>query len=147
VGGFGAVYKAEDTIAFGSPGYAAPEQYGRAQTTPRSDIYSLGAMLHQMLTGQDPSLNPFRFQPLSVSDRTLPIKLEKLIAQMLETDMQPDGHMIVSAEGKSAIQVWDARLRKQWLLYQRHSNAVEDVAWSPDGQRIASVSFDGTVHL
>src|SRR5947209_9548155 len=50
--------KTRDTIAFGSPGYAAPEQYGRAQTTPRADIYSLGATLHQLLTGLDPSLSP-----------------------------------------------------------------------------------------
>src|SRR6266700_3284006 len=42
-----------DTIALGSPGYAAREQYSKAQTqtTPRSDIYSLGATLHQLLTG------------------------------------------------------------------------------------------------
>src|SRR5712691_1460191 len=56
--------QAKDTKPFGSPGYAAPEQYGRAQTTPRSDIYSLGAMLHQLLTGDDPSQTPFRFAPL-----------------------------------------------------------------------------------
>jgi len=53
--------QARDTIAFGSPGYASPEQYGKAQTTPRSDIYSLGAILHQMLTGIDPAESPFRF--------------------------------------------------------------------------------------
>ncbi len=80
--------KPKDTIAFGSPGYAAPEQYGRAQTGPRSDIYSLGALLHQMLTGQDPSLSPFRFLPLRTYDRALPVELEKLIAHMLETDME-----------------------------------------------------------
>ncbi|HET8846127.1 MAG TPA: serine/threonine-protein kinase [Ktedonobacteraceae bacterium] len=39
-----------DTIPLGSPGYAAPEQYGRAQTDERADIYSLGAILHQMAT-------------------------------------------------------------------------------------------------
>jgi serine/threonine protein kinase len=54
----------KDTIAFGSPGYAAPEQYGRTQTTPRADIYSLGALLHSLLTGADPSLQPFHFAPL-----------------------------------------------------------------------------------
>src|SRR5204862_8344321 len=53
----------KDTLPFGSPGYAAPEQYGRAQTTPRADIYSLGAILHQMLTGHDPSNSAFHFQP------------------------------------------------------------------------------------
>jgi serine/threonine protein kinase len=39
-------------------GYAAPEQYGRAQTTPRSDIYSLGAVLHFLLSGDDPAESP-----------------------------------------------------------------------------------------
>ena len=43
-----------DTQALGSPGYAAPEQYGKAQTTERSDIYSLGATLRALLTGKNP---------------------------------------------------------------------------------------------
>ncbi len=42
--------QAKDTVALGSLGYAAPEQYGKAQTTPQADIYSLGAVLHQLLT-------------------------------------------------------------------------------------------------
>lgn len=54
----------KDTIPFGSPGYAAPEQYGREQTTPRADIYSLGALLHHLLTGDDPAENGFAFAPL-----------------------------------------------------------------------------------
>lgn len=36
--------QAKDTVPLGSPGYAAPEQYGRAQTDARTDIYSLGAI-------------------------------------------------------------------------------------------------------
>jgi serine/threonine protein kinase len=56
--------RSKDTIAFGSPGYAAPEQYGKAQTTPRADIYSLGAVLHQLLTGRDPSEAPLNFARL-----------------------------------------------------------------------------------
>jgi len=54
----------KDTMALGSPGYAAPEQYGRAQTTPHADIYSLGAVLHQLLTGKNPAEAPLRFTPL-----------------------------------------------------------------------------------
>jgi serine/threonine protein kinase len=57
--------KAKDTIPFGSPGYAAPEQYGTAQTTTRADIYSLGVVLHQLLSGDDPTQHPFTFTPLS----------------------------------------------------------------------------------
>ena len=73
-----------DTIALGSPGYAAPEQYGKAQTTARSDIYSLGAILHQLLTGIDPSDIPFRFAPLQLHDQHTPPGLNALIMQMVD---------------------------------------------------------------
>ncbi|HLX40912.1 MAG TPA: serine/threonine-protein kinase, partial [Ktedonobacteraceae bacterium] len=44
-----------DTTEFGSPGYAPPEQYqGEGQTDGRSDLYSLGVILHEMLSGQHP---------------------------------------------------------------------------------------------
>ena len=94
--------QAKDTVALGSLGYAAPEQYGKAQTNPRADIYSLGAVLHQLLTASDPSEAPFRFQslrpknPQSHSDAgslttsmvdVLVNKLEILIASMLDMDV------------------------------------------------------------
>ncbi|GCE19036.1 serine/threonine-protein kinase [Dictyobacter kobayashii] len=71
--------QAHDTIAFGSPGYAAPEQYGKAQTTPSADIYSLGAILHQMLTGIDPATTPFAFSKVP----GIPVSLQSLLDQML----------------------------------------------------------------
>ena len=77
----------KDTVALGSPGYAAPEQYGKTQTGPHSDIYSLGAMLHQLLSGDDPSQNPFTFAPLPPNGQPATITLEKLIKQMVTIDV------------------------------------------------------------
>ncbi len=91
--------QAKDTVALGSLGYAPPEQYGKAQTTPRADIYSLGAVLHQLLTARDPSEAPFRFRPLRPKSHSDPgslttsmvdmlvNKLETLIASMLDMDV------------------------------------------------------------
>jgi tetratricopeptide (TPR) repeat protein len=79
--------KQHDTVALGSPGFAAPEQYGKAQSTPRSDIYSLGALLHCLLTGVDPSEQPFFFRPISQLNPNVPLELEALIQQMLEMDV------------------------------------------------------------
>ncbi len=38
-----------------TPGFAAPEQYGLAPTDPRSDVYSTGATLYTLLTGERPA--------------------------------------------------------------------------------------------
>lgn len=53
-----------DTIALGTPGFAAPEQYGKGQTDKRADIFSLGAVLYYMLTGDNPEDHPFKFEKM-----------------------------------------------------------------------------------
>lgn len=42
----------KDTVCFGTMGFAAPEQYGFAQTDRRADIFSLGVLLGWLLTGK-----------------------------------------------------------------------------------------------
>lgn len=56
--------KRKDTIQFGTDGYAPPEQYGKTQTDVRSDVYALGAVLHQLLTLRDPQTVLFQFPPV-----------------------------------------------------------------------------------
>ncbi len=73
-----------DTTVLGSPGYAPPEQYGRAQTTVQSDIYSLGATLRYLLTGKDAS--EAIFSSASPYVQRVPLELQQLLAQMLELD-------------------------------------------------------------
>src|SRR5260370_12562391 len=48
----------------GTLGFAPPEQY-QGIADPRSDLYSLGATLHYVLTGRDPEkFPPFSFPPV-----------------------------------------------------------------------------------
>lgn len=43
-----------DTVYLGTKGYAAPEQYGYAQTDARTDLYALGALANWLLCGKLP---------------------------------------------------------------------------------------------
>ncbi len=95
--------QASADVAFGTPGYAAPEQYGSKPPTPGSDIYSLGATLHHLLSGNDPSETPFCFAPL----QACPADLETLIMQMV--DMDESKRPANLADIKQALQGIDAR--------------------------------------
>jgi len=75
--------QARDTGPLGSPGYAAPEQYGRKQTTVQTDIYGLGVTLQTLLTGKEPL--DIRLQGIP-PDVRLPWKLQALLTRMMEPD-------------------------------------------------------------
>lgn len=78
---------AVDTTIYGSSGFAPPEQYGQKQTDIRSDIYSLAATLHYLLTGIDPSANPFKFEPPS---KMVPVYPELEAAIMKSLSFEPE---------------------------------------------------------
>jgi len=163
----------KDTMAFGSPGYAAPEQYGKEQTTHSADIYALGVTLHQTLSGNDPAETPFQFAPLRLAGPSILIELEALILQMvnMDKDKRPASMSIIKhhlqriatlhASGEtnfapSIISTASPALQLRevftpqgttYLTYRGHSRRVLALAWSPDGTRIASASDDETVQV
>src|SRR6202451_2767766 len=56
------------TPALGTPDYISPEQVKGQHGDQRSDVYALGAMLYEMLTGQTPFTGP---SPLAVMNERL----------------------------------------------------------------------------
>lgn len=82
-------YKQEsnaDTTYIGTKGYAAPEQFGKAQTDARTDIYSLGVTMYHLLTGKSPYEPPYQFVPV----RQLVPELSHGIEYILNKCVQPE---------------------------------------------------------
>jgi len=78
--------RVRDTQLLGSPGYAAPEQYGRAQTSPQSDIYSLGVLFYALLSGEDPSQRDPDLTMLRLQYQPGGAQVLVLLEQMLASD-------------------------------------------------------------
>ncbi len=94
--------QSRDTVSLGTPGYAAPEQYGgKGQTDPRSDIYSLGVVLHQMLTGYDPTATPFNLPVTRTLNASVPPALEAVIRKA--TNVDPNQRFQTVAEMRAGL--------------------------------------------
>ena len=163
--------QANDTTHLGTVGYAAPEQYGKAQSTTRSDIYSLGATLHQLLSGTDPAQTPFRFAPLASGNHPLVAELDTLVMQMVELDENKRPGNVDSiktelqriAAQQTAQRVYNLPSTGSTLqvlsipigttLHVYHMRAADQsarvlaVAYSPDGRYLASGGCDRKVHI
>jgi serine/threonine-protein kinase len=95
----GSFVAAQTTGLMGSPFYMAPEQWSDDPPDARADIYSLGVMLYQMLTGEVPfkgSSIPSIMKkhltldvpPLSTKGVDVPPQIEAVIRHALEKELK-----------------------------------------------------------
>jgi len=104
-------------LALGTPAYVSPEQAtGDAELNGRSDIYSLGCVLYEMLTGQQPFTGPtaqvvitrrLAGPPPRIRDvrPTVPPEVDELTARAmapLPADRQQTADELVEALGRAA---------------------------------------------
>ncbi len=106
------VGKKQDTTPLGTPGYAPPEQYGKAQTDARSDIYALGVTLYVLLTKYDPQNSSFKFPPLRQMNPHISIQTEAVIHKAIQLD--PTNRF------QSAVEMKDALLTGNLKFIERH---------------------------
>ncbi|EEJ1214559.1 serine/threonine protein kinase [Listeria innocua] len=84
------VGKNQDTVNLGTIGYAAPEQYGYSQTDARSDIYSIGVLMLELLRGKN-----------NLPDKETATSLEKIAMQAASFD--PEQRFQTIQEFRTAI--------------------------------------------
>jgi len=94
--------KTSDEDYRGSVATASPEHYGGAQTDARSDIYTLGATMHYLLTnGRGITDEPFVFHNLLSINKDVSPDFEKIINKAIALD--PDDRFQTIKEFKKAI--------------------------------------------
>ncbi|MBN1138386.1 MAG: serine/threonine protein kinase [Anaerolineae bacterium] len=91
----------KDTHVLGTVGYAAPEQYGAAQTDERTDIYALGVTLHQLLTLRDPATSKFIFPPARQLNPRVSLRMTQAIAKAIQR--HPQDRFQTALEMKQAL--------------------------------------------
>ena len=118
IGDFGLAVAADrsritvEEMIVGTLAYMPPEQAMGGDVTPRADLYSLGAMLYEMVTGR----TPFSGRPLEIIEQHIhaapspptdynqdcPSELEALILRLLEKDPserpQSASHVVAELE-------------------------------------------------
>jgi eukaryotic-like serine/threonine-protein kinase len=127
----------ESGMIVGTVAYMSPEQAMAGPITPKCDLYSLGAMLYEMVAGRPPFLGENAIAVVGQHINTPPVSpawhraelppaLEALILQLLEKDPQrrPESaaaviHVLESIESGKAAEGTESRRTAENPLYRR----------------------------
>ncbi len=131
------------TAALGTPDYIAPEQVKGGRGDQRSDIYALGIMLYEMLTGRVPFVEPNPLAAMNerlLHDPTPPRQLNPEIAPELE-------EILFRALEREPRHRYATAGEMAWELEHQEQVGVEDRGIRPVGRGVRRVAVNKRVVL
>lgn len=151
----GSIEVTSSRIAIGSPASLAPEQIRGQAVDARSDVYGLGALLYQMLTGRAPFENtswvavqrmhlhaprprPSRYAPLS------PL-FDEIVTRAMSSepaDRYPSAQAFLDAVRRAAAETSAATISSTGIDITRLAEAAEQV---PDTTPVLAVYVDARI--
>jgi serine/threonine protein kinase/Tol biopolymer transport system component/DNA-binding winged helix-turn-helix (wHTH) protein len=120
-------------VAVGTPAYMSPEQVRREELDTRTDLFSFGAVLYEMATGQQPFAGETAAEvgqaiatqtpsPATEINPALPVKLGEVIQKALEKSR--DQRYQSAADLRADLAVVGAPLRRRWVAAISVATAV-----------------------
>jgi serine/threonine protein kinase/Flp pilus assembly protein TadD len=144
-------FETQQGVVLGTICYMAPEQVRGQQADARSDVFALGCVLFEMLTGRRPFTGDTNADvmasilhdpppPLSASGRRRPAALDRVVARCLEKD--PDRRFPSAAELGAALKAIppDAALQDSALQFSADTRVGPGAAAS-SGTSVAVLPF------
>ncbi len=114
-------------VVWGSPSYLSPEQAAGLSPSPSSDVYSLGVVLYEILTGKLPFVSDDPVELIRLHRDAIPIspnKINPLVPKPLEQILLKVLSKEPSARYRTADQF--GRVLETYLEQNRHTDKVPD---------------------
>ena len=130
----------------GTPAYVSPEQAEGGVPTPRSDVFSLGIVLHEMLSGRNPFARRTAFETLTAIVREDPPPLDHVaglppgVARLVERCLQKRSADRPGSAADLAFMLETLGTRAETPLAQAPAPAIDRAgaaALGPLGRRLA----------
>lgn len=128
---FGDGTESENRRFGGTPNYIAPERYLGAEPTPATDIYSMGVILYEMLTGARPQAKVLATPdpPSKAGDRKVDPRWDPIVLRCLEAN--PEKRTATAAELLAAIDsAFTETNRRKWLAAAAASVTLGGGLWA-----------------
>ncbi len=110
-----------DTVLAGTRGYTAPEVMTGMQSDERSDVYSIGLVFYELLTGKSMQDPPYQIRPVAENNEFLPDYLDDIIAKATDVNQRNryasvDEFVSALENGKKDRQAQTRKKRNRLLL-------------------------------
>ena len=133
----------------GTPDYMSPEQVMGEHVDARSDLFAMGIIFYQLLTGQTPyesdttmgklwkrTSEPAR--PIGELDNTIPQPLAQIVTRCLEID--PDKRFAGAEEIVQAIEIWQGPGARTHVIIAGKGNFPPYAKWVALGVLLLAVA-------
>lgn len=100
----------KDTVLMGTAGYAAPEQYGFAPSGISTDVYAVGILMNELLTGKLPAQQTYKGRLSPIIDKCLQLDSKKRYLNVTQLK-----RALTSRGGKSSNDKREMGKHQSWL--------------------------------